>query len=124
VEIRHESELDTLHFAELRRCSQAAAALSDWEAAADWLRAALALWRGTPLEDVPESALGIAELPGLLEGKIQAHEGLAEAELQLGRHGAVLERIRGLQSDPSVPGAPVLPAEARAGRCRAPGRGS
>lgn len=99
VEIRHESELDTLHFAELRRCSQAAAALSDWEGAADWLRAALALWRGTPLEDVPESALGLAELPGLLEGKIQAHEGLAEAELQLGRHGAVLERIRGLQSD-------------------------
>jgi len=99
VEIRNESELDTLHFAELRRRSQAAAALLDWERAADLLRAALTLWRGTPLEDVPESALGVQELPGFLEGRIQAHESLAEADLELGRHGAVLERIRGLQSD-------------------------
>jgi DNA-binding SARP family transcriptional activator/tetratricopeptide (TPR) repeat protein/transcriptional regulator with XRE-family HTH domain len=98
IEVTADSELDLWLFAALRRQAQDAAAAQDWDGAAAGLEAALGLWRGSALEDVPEIYLKARELPALREGWIQAHEALARADLELGRPGEVLERVARLQA--------------------------
>jgi tetratricopeptide (TPR) repeat protein len=67
-------------------------------AAANW-RAALGLWRGAALEDVPETYLKARELPVLTEGWVQVHEALARADLELGHPGEVMEQVVRLQAE-------------------------
>lgn len=53
---------------------------------AECLGAALGLWRGTPLADVPSEALARKVLPELDRRRAQAAEWRADAELRLGKH--------------------------------------
>jgi DNA-binding SARP family transcriptional activator/tetratricopeptide (TPR) repeat protein len=99
IEVREDSELDLRLFATLRRRAQDAAAGQDWSGAAASWRAALGLWRGAALEDVPETYLKARELPVLREGWVQVHEALARADLELGRPGEVMEQVVRLQAE-------------------------
>ncbi|MEY9965873.1 DNA-binding SARP family transcriptional activator/Tfp pilus assembly protein PilF [Streptacidiphilus sp. MAP12-16] len=99
VELHEDAELDLLLFNALRRSGRSAAARLDWSGAAVDLRAALGLWRGAALEDIPAGVLKDREMPSLQEGLIQAHELMARAELELGRPGEALERVLRLQAD-------------------------
>src|SRR5437764_1699511 len=60
------------------------------------LRAALALWRGPPLEGREFEFFAQVELPPLLLNRLAAHEDLLDAELDLGRHADVVGEIEAL----------------------------
>jgi DNA-binding SARP family transcriptional activator/tetratricopeptide (TPR) repeat protein len=91
-----DTELDLSRFQELRAAAMAARAAGAWDTAAARLRAALALWRGEPLADVPSDWLKARQVPRLAELRQQAAEALIEADLQLGRLPDVLPELRQL----------------------------
>jgi DNA-binding SARP family transcriptional activator/tetratricopeptide (TPR) repeat protein len=81
--------------------ARTAAVTGSWESAASKARAALLLWRGDPLADVPSAYLASHEVPRLAEMRQQATEVAIEADLHLGRHAAVIGELRRLVvSDP------------------------
>ncbi len=86
-------ELDLARFEGLLDAARNAARGGSWEAAADHARAALALWRGEPLADVKSEALALREIPRLVELRLQAAELRIDAELRLGRRGAVIAEL-------------------------------
>jgi DNA-binding SARP family transcriptional activator/tetratricopeptide (TPR) repeat protein len=74
--------------------ARTAAVAGSWESAAAKARAALQLWRGEPLADVPSAYLASREVPRLAEMRKQATEVAIEADLHLGRHAAVIGELR------------------------------
>jgi DNA-binding SARP family transcriptional activator/tetratricopeptide (TPR) repeat protein len=91
-------ELDLDEFAAL--CADGALAVRDsrWEQASRDLTAALSLWRGEPGADIPGLSER-AEIRQLLEARLTAVEGRIEADLELGRHQAVLGELRTLTAE-------------------------
>lgn len=89
-------ELDVTRFAELAASSQKAAAGLAWDVAERHASAALALWRGEPLADVPAECLVSREVPRLTEARIQVVETRMDAALELGRHAEILGELREL----------------------------
>ena len=86
-------ELDVARFEALLEGARNAARGGSWEAAADQVREALALWRGEPLADVESESLALREVPRLAELRLQAAELRLDAELRLGRHGVVIAEL-------------------------------
>ncbi|MEU3765293.1 BTAD domain-containing putative transcriptional regulator [Amycolatopsis keratiniphila] len=78
--------VDVSRFYSRLTASEAARTALDPGAEARELRAALALWRGAALSDVPSEFLRGQEFPQLTEARLQAQERLADVELMLGRH--------------------------------------
>jgi DNA-binding SARP family transcriptional activator/tetratricopeptide (TPR) repeat protein len=71
-----------------------------WQRASDDLSAALALWRGAPLDDVPGAAdryRGLVQQ--LVEARTQALEARIGADLELGRHSEVIGELRVLTTE-------------------------
>jgi len=64
--------------------------------AAETLREALALWRGTPLAEFDSVEFADAERARLEEQRLAALEQRIEADLTLGRHAAVVPELEGL----------------------------
>ena len=64
--------------------------------AAETLREALALWRGTPLAEFESVEFTDAERARLEEQRLTALEQRIEADLTLGRHAAVVPELEGL----------------------------
>ena len=94
-------ELDLADFTRLREKASDAAAAGSWERAASLLRQALALWDGDPLSNVASGYLSRTEVPRLTELRDEATSALIDADLHLGRHGAVTAKLRALvASDP------------------------
>jgi len=89
-----ESELG--EFETLIRNARSLAAIQDWSRAADEYHAALSLWRGDPLADLP--ALHHEHLHRLQEARMQALEARIEADLHLGRHNELLAELAELTS--------------------------
>jgi DNA-binding SARP family transcriptional activator/tetratricopeptide (TPR) repeat protein len=89
-----DGELDPSRFQALRGEARQATLEGGWEEAAARLREALALWRGEPLTGVPSDALLQREKPRLVEMHSEALEARIDADLQLGRHGAVIAELR------------------------------
>jgi DNA-binding SARP family transcriptional activator/tetratricopeptide (TPR) repeat protein len=89
------SELDVLQFGELSRDGAAAARVADWPRAASLLGAALALWRGEPLSDIPSDALRRETAPRLERIRLQALEWRVHADLNLGRHAELILELQG-----------------------------
>ncbi|MGW1781466.1 BTAD domain-containing putative transcriptional regulator [Streptomyces sp. NPDC002143] len=88
-------ELDLLAFENLIRDGSRAAADGDWRAARRSGEQALALWRDEPLTDLSEVAVREAERQRLGELHLVAREGMAEAEIETGRHReAIAELLR------------------------------
>ena len=73
-----------------------AAAAGDWARSAGLLRGGLSLWRGEPLAGVGSELLASREAPRLAELRHQALEARIDADLQLGRHRAVIAELRQL----------------------------
>lgn len=89
------SELDAADFEE--RVSDAESRVaSDSGQAAEELRAALALWRGRPYEDVAYEAFAQGEIRRLEELRLRGQELANDAELRLGRHGALVGSLEAL----------------------------
>ena len=89
-------ELDVAQFAQLTAAGRTAARAGNWKRAASQLGEALALWRAEPLADVPSAALRQAQLPRLVELRLEAAEARAEAELHLGRHAEIIGELAAL----------------------------
>jgi DNA-binding SARP family transcriptional activator len=89
-------ELDTQVFSDA--CAQGRQALhaGDNAAARDTLAAALGLWRGEPLSDLPTDADAAAEIQRLQETRLLALEGRIEADLRLGRHSELVAEVQAL----------------------------
>ncbi|HET9170791.1 MAG TPA: BTAD domain-containing putative transcriptional regulator [Actinospica sp.] len=88
-------ELDLHVFAEHCAAARAAADAGRWAEASRRYAAALGLWRGSPLEDVP----ALAALPAvarLEEERWAAVLGRGEAELNLGRFAELVPELRDL----------------------------
>jgi DNA-binding SARP family transcriptional activator len=69
---------------------------ADAATAAERLRCALALWRGSPLADCTYESFAQTEIARLEEARTTSTEDRIEADLALGRHGqlvAELERL-------------------------------
>jgi DNA-binding SARP family transcriptional activator/tetratricopeptide (TPR) repeat protein len=81
-----DGELDLARFEQLLASARAAARGGSWGEAGAQAAAALRLWRGEPLADVPSEALELQEAPRLAEMRLQAEELSLEAGLRLGSH--------------------------------------
>src|SRR5215831_16380429 len=91
-----DGELDVATFEQLAAAGRAAARAGAWRRASAQLGAALELWRGEPLADVPSAALAGREVPRLAELRLEAAEARAEAELYLGHHREVVDGLQAL----------------------------
>ncbi|MEU3780234.1 BTAD domain-containing putative transcriptional regulator [Streptomyces sp900129855] len=88
-------ELDLLAFENLIRDGSRAAADGEWRTARRCGEQALGLWRDEPLADLSEVAVREAERQRLGELHLVAREGMAEAEIETGRHReAIAELLR------------------------------
>jgi DNA-binding SARP family transcriptional activator/tetratricopeptide (TPR) repeat protein len=83
-------ELDLQDFGELRRRGSEHLEAGRWQAAADTLSRALALWRGDPLADALPATRDLIRLGHLPEARLKAIEQLAQAQLRLGRYDQVV----------------------------------
>ncbi|MEV4614118.1 BTAD domain-containing putative transcriptional regulator [Kitasatospora sp. NPDC049258] len=88
-----DGELDAREFTRLLADAQAARARQDWPEVGCRTTAALALWRGEPLADLPGPVGLRSEVQHLVEARLQALEWHFEAELELGRHAEVAPEL-------------------------------
>jgi predicted ATPase/DNA-binding SARP family transcriptional activator len=86
--------VDAIRFEQLVEEGHASLAAEDHATATQRLRAALELWRGAPLEEF--SGRWVGELSRLDELRLNAAEGLIEANLQLGQHAQLVPRLEEL----------------------------
>jgi DNA-binding SARP family transcriptional activator len=89
-------ELDASRFEVLTSQAGAAVLAGQWEQARRSASAALGLWRGTPLADVPSQLLRDRWTPRLDQLHEQALDWRIEADLQGGRHEQLLTELRDL----------------------------
>ncbi|MGW0204215.1 AfsR/SARP family transcriptional regulator, partial [Nonomuraea sp. NPDC003201] len=85
--------LDALEFEDLVARARAAGRT---EEPAEHLRRALALWRGTPLGDLPASPLWDGRLRALTQARLAAVEELVALKLARGEHAAAIDDLRDL----------------------------
>lgn len=84
-----DQDVDLHHFRGLVARARAA----DDRAAADLLGRALALWRGTPLADVPSAALREEVASRIVQDRLAALEGWAERKVRLAEGGDVVAAL-------------------------------
>jgi DNA-binding SARP family transcriptional activator len=89
-------ELDAVRFERLIDQGRQALLADQIEQAAADLRAALALWRGPALADVPSNPLIDAEALRLEENRVAALEARIEADFACGRHRELVGELEGL----------------------------
>jgi DNA-binding SARP family transcriptional activator len=89
-------QLDLATFERLAADATEALDAGDATRAADLLRRALALWRGAPLADLEYESFARASIERLEEIRLAALEQRIEAELALGRHGALVGELEQL----------------------------
>ncbi|MFF7235697.1 BTAD domain-containing putative transcriptional regulator [Streptomyces collinus] len=90
------TDIDVFVFEDLVREGSKAAARGGWAEAYRCHDEAASLWQGDPLPDLPTME---AERRRLTELHIAALEGRAEADLELGRHGAAVAELVRLTSE-------------------------
>jgi YVTN family beta-propeller protein len=90
------AELDVVSFSRLLEAGKDALAEGGPAAAERKLREALALWRGTPFQDVEYEDFAQPEIARLEELRIEAEEELVEAELARGRSGELVPKLEAL----------------------------
>ena len=88
-----EGELDAQLFEQGLAAGQQALADGRPQEAAEGLRAALELWRGPALEDVPPAATLAAEIARLAQQRLSAIEAHGDALLELGRHQELVDAL-------------------------------
>lgn len=93
LDVRPDS-CDVREFERLAARGGAAMDARDPSTASEDLGRALELWHGPALVDVPVGRVLAMELLGLEEARMRVHEQRIDADLQLGRHTAVLGELR------------------------------
>ena len=93
------NELDSLEFELLRRSGETSLRAGAPGDASQFLRSALALWRGEPLAGLPIEAVAQGEVSRLEVARATTTEQLGEAELLLGRHQEIVNELRGWVSE-------------------------
>jgi DNA-binding SARP family transcriptional activator len=88
--------LDLDRFERLLELGRRSLARGSAEAAAETLRRALALWRGSPFEDIAYKSFAQIEIERLGEQRLAALEERIEAELALGRHAQLMPELEAL----------------------------
>lgn len=88
-----DGDLDSLVFERLAESGQRAVADGRLVAGVEELAAALALWRGPALDDVPASPVVTAEVTRLEKRRLTALEARLGAELALGRHLETVDEL-------------------------------
>jgi DNA-binding SARP family transcriptional activator/Tfp pilus assembly protein PilF len=91
-----DAESDVLEFQRLGQRAGAAIRDQAWADAAATATAALALWQGRPLADVPCQTLRDTWIPRLDQVRVQALEWRIEADLRLGGHDELVPELRTL----------------------------
>ena len=112
-------DVDVDRFTDLLESGRDALAADRAQAAADFLGAALALWRGPPLDDVRYENFAQPEIARLEELRLAAIDDLVDARLALGRHTEVvgeLERLVALHPLRERPRGQLMLALYRSGR--------
>lgn len=89
-------ELDAAQFESLCDAASVSRRERDWASASSSASAALALWRGMPLLDVPSESLRQECTPRLEQSRLQAFEDRIEADLWLCRHDRLVPELREL----------------------------
>ncbi|WP_051969768.1 AfsR/SARP family transcriptional regulator [Kitasatospora azatica] len=93
-------ELDSELFTERLEAARAARRAADWQDVSTLAGAALRLWRGTPLTDLPTLAEEASPyLQRLQELRLQALEWQFDAELELGRPQGLIPELSRLTSE-------------------------
>ena len=113
-------ELDAERFERQAAAGRVALDDEDHGAAAEQLREALALWRGTALADFAYDDFAQAEIARLEDARLAVLEDKIEADLALGRHVESTAQLSARLS-PSAARASARPADARAVSRRSPG---
>jgi DNA-binding SARP family transcriptional activator len=90
--------LDVHGYEALTAAGRAALAAEDVAGAAAMFTEALALWRGVPFADVAPTPAVMAEAARLEESRLAITEAWMGAEVQLGRHDALLPELKQLVS--------------------------
>ncbi|QMU77850.1 AfsR/SARP family transcriptional regulator [Streptacidiphilus sp. PB12-B1b] len=98
LELANDAEADWREFEALAWRSQASVQAGEWDQAGTALRAALALWRGVPLIDVPCEALRREWVPALTERWLQLVEWRIDADLMLHHDSNLIVELRPLVS--------------------------
>ena len=91
-----DGELDIRRFAVLAAGGQQAARAGEWARAVQDCRAALGLWRGEPLADIPSPLLRSRELPHLEEQRLAVLAARIDAELHLDHAASLVAELRQL----------------------------
>jgi DNA-binding SARP family transcriptional activator len=94
-----DNELDAEVFEAAVEEGRRALAAGHPERAAELLRGALALWRGPPLAEVAFEDFAQPEIRRLEEARLLAVEARIDAELELGRHSALIGELEGLAAE-------------------------
>jgi DNA-binding SARP family transcriptional activator len=92
-------QLDLSVFERLSAEAREALAAGDARRAAELLRQALALWRGAPLADLTYESFARAAIERLEEVRLAALEQRIDADLALGRHGALVGELEELVAE-------------------------
>ena len=87
-------ELDLLQFGQLASAGRKALLAGDPETARGLLHQSLSLWRDRPMVDLLSNSFMAEESNRLMEQYIGAYEDWADLEISVGRHAAVVEKLR------------------------------
>ena len=98
IQVHGAGELDVAEVDKLRRDARATAQAGRWPEASELFSAALSLWRGDPLADVPSPAF-IQQVAHLTELRLQLTEFRIDAELRLARHDELVAELRQLAAE-------------------------
>ena len=88
-----DDELDLLVFRQRFQHGRRAERARRWQDCVREMTAALRLWRGEPLGDLPAQPQFGSVMSQLLETRLQALESRINAEIQLGRHNDVISEL-------------------------------
>jgi DNA-binding SARP family transcriptional activator len=99
VEVDDPRDFDLTQVDWLHREARTQARAGRWSRASELLGAALALWRGEPLTDVPAAELFQQEAARLGELRLQLTEAWIDADLRLARHGEVVPELQRLAAE-------------------------
>jgi predicted ATPase/DNA-binding SARP family transcriptional activator len=91
--------VDLFHFIGLTQQARAALTVGNAADAAETLREALALWRGSALADLAWEPLAQGEVVRLEELRLAALEDRIDADLALGRHGQLVAELEQLAAE-------------------------
>lgn len=99
VEVHDPRDFDVTEVDWLHREARTQARAGRWSRASELLCAALALWRGEPLADVPWAELLQQEVVRLGELRLQLTEARIDADLRLARPGEVVPELQRLTAE-------------------------